>query len=62
LLEEIHNGTGGNALDFEGFLKEVTNRIVIVKLFRVTHSVKRAERLISLFWMLKGKVSSTSLI
>jgi hypothetical protein len=29
LLSEIHEGTGGNALDFEGFLKELTARIVI---------------------------------
>lgn len=28
LLQEIHDGTGGNALDFEGFLKEITTRIV----------------------------------
>lgn len=29
LLHEIHEGTNGNPLDFEGFLKEVTARIVI---------------------------------
>ena len=31
LLHEIHDGTGGNALDFEGFVKELTVRIVIDK-------------------------------
>ena len=28
LLHEIHDGTNGNPLDFEGFLKEITARIV----------------------------------
>ena len=28
LIGEIHEHTGGNALDFEGFLKELTTRIV----------------------------------
>jgi Ca2+-binding EF-hand superfamily protein len=28
LLQEVHDSTHGNALDFEGFLKELTVRIV----------------------------------
>ena len=28
LLEEVNESTNGNALDFEGFVKELTNRIV----------------------------------
>jgi hypothetical protein len=28
LLQEVHDATHGNALDFEGFLKELTARIV----------------------------------
>lgn len=28
LLQEVHDSTHGNALDFEGFLKELTARIV----------------------------------
>lgn len=28
LIQEIHDHSGGNALDFEGFLKELTIRIV----------------------------------
>jgi Ca2+-binding EF-hand superfamily protein len=31
LLHEIHDNSGGNALDFEGFLKELTARIVSYK-------------------------------
>jgi Ca2+-binding EF-hand superfamily protein len=29
LLQEIQDATHGNALDFEGFLRELTNRIVL---------------------------------
>ena len=29
LLQEVNDSTGGNALDFEGFLKELTARIVL---------------------------------
>jgi Ca2+-binding EF-hand superfamily protein len=28
LLQEVQDSTNGNALDFEGFLREITNRIV----------------------------------
>jgi Ca2+-binding EF-hand superfamily protein len=28
LLQEVQDSINGNALDFEGFLKEITNRIV----------------------------------
>lgn len=30
MLEDIHEATEGNALDFEQFLKEITNKIVRV--------------------------------
>jgi Ca2+-binding EF-hand superfamily protein len=30
LLQEVHDSTNGNALDFEGFLKELTSRIVVL--------------------------------
>jgi len=62
LLHEIHEGTGGNALDFEGFLREVTNRIVTYVLFRVIHLARKAEKLTSLFWMSREKDNSTLLI
>jgi hypothetical protein len=29
VLQEIHDGTNGVALDFEGFLRELTARVVI---------------------------------
>lgn len=55
LLHEIHDNTGGNALDFEGFLKELTARIVSLRLLREVHSVRREEKQTSLFWMLKER-------
>jgi len=62
VLQEIHDATNGSALDFEGFLKELTAKIVDVILFRVVLSMKRAERLISLFWTFRERVSWTSAI
>lgn len=53
VLQEIHEATSGNALDFESFLRELTNKIVVMILFRATLSMKKAERLISPFLMPK---------
>ena len=41
LIHEIHDSSNGNALDFEGFLKELTARIVILQSFRGAHSLKK---------------------
>jgi len=59
LLQEIHDQTSGNALDFEGFLKELTNRIVFGCLYREILSLKKEEKLISTFWTSREKDSST---
>jgi Ca2+-binding EF-hand superfamily protein len=39
-LEDISYGSGGDALDFESFLRELTAKIVPIFLLRETHSVK----------------------
>lgn len=62
LLQEIHDSTSGNALDFEGFLKELTNRIVFFCLSRVILSPKKVERPISTFWTSREKESLILLI
>jgi Ca2+-binding EF-hand superfamily protein len=43
LLQEINDSTHGAALDFEQFLKELTNRIVLSLPRRETPSAKRAD-------------------
>lgn len=62
LIQEIHDNTGGNALDFESFLKELTARIVFFSIFREVLFLRKEERLISPFLTLREKVSSISLI
>jgi hypothetical protein len=57
VIQEIHDANNGSALDFEGFLKELTAKVVDIILFRVLLSVKRAEKLISLFWIYKQRVN-----
>lgn len=59
LLQEIHDSSSGNALDFEGFLKELTARIVYLCLFREILSQKKAEKHISIFWTWKERDNST---
>jgi Ca2+-binding EF-hand superfamily protein len=61
LIQEIHDSTGGNALDFESFLKELTARIVFFSIYREALFLKKEERLISPFLTLREKVSSISL-
>jgi Ca2+-binding EF-hand superfamily protein len=55
LLNEIQEGTNGNALDFEQFLKELTTRIVYFESFREAHSLKTVAELTSPYWMSKVK-------
>lgn len=61
LIQEIHDSTGGNALDFESFLKELTARIVFFSIFREVPFPKKEEKLILPFLTLREKVSSISL-
>ena len=42
LIMDINDSTGGSPLDFEGFCKELTNRIVSAYLLRETPSTRRA--------------------
>lgn len=62
LLHEINEGTNGNALDFEQFLKELTARIVYFDWFREAHSLRTEEELISPYWTSKVKENSISMI
>jgi Ca2+-binding EF-hand superfamily protein len=57
-LEDISYGSGGDALDFESFLRELTAKIVHSSLtLRETHSVRMAEETPSLSWMCKVRVN-----
>ena len=41
LIMDINDSTGGAPLDFEGFVKELTNRLVRLVLLRALLSTKR---------------------
>ena len=43
LITDINDSTGGAPLDFEGFVKELTNRLVSVNLLRETPSVRKED-------------------
>lgn len=50
LIMDINDSTGGSALDFEGFVKELTNRLVRIVLRRVLPSMKKADTRTSDSW------------
>ena len=60
LLNDINESSGGAALNFEEFLKEVTVRIVSVLLYRVVPSARTVDVLTSPCSMFRPKVSLTS--
>ncbi len=61
-LGEIDEANQSNALDFEGFITELTKKIVILFLsFRVTPSQKRVDKLTSSCLTDMEKASLTSL-
>lgn len=60
LLQEIHDGTNGAPLDFEQFLKELTNKVVLISLFRAAPSAKKADAPTSLSLTFRPRASSTS--
>jgi hypothetical protein len=62
VLHDIHEGTHGAALDFEGFLKELTTRIVSVFRFRATPSPRKAAKPTSPFLTFRARASSISTI
>ena len=43
LIMDINDSTGGAPLDFEGFVKELTHRLVRVILLRETPSVRKED-------------------
>ena len=47
MLQEITESNSGNALDFDGFLRELTNRIVYLLLYGEIHSLRKVGRLTS---------------
>ena len=57
LINDINDSTGGAPLDFETFVKELTNRLVLVDLFRETPSVKKEDIKTSNFSMLLLKTN-----
>lgn len=59
-IQDTAEAAGGDALDFETFLKEITARIVVHLLFRETPSTKKAEEATSTSWTPKERESSTS--
>ena len=42
LIMDINDSTGGSPLDFEGFVKELTNRLVRLVLLRDPPSTRKA--------------------
>lgn len=62
LFQEINDGTNGAPLDFEQFLKELTNKIVLRRLCRATPSAKKADVLTSPSSMCRPRANSTSTI
>ena len=57
LLNDINESSGGAALNFEEFLKEVTVRIVSTFLYRAVPSARTVDVLTSPCWMFRPKVS-----
>lgn len=62
LLADINDSTHGAPLDFEGFLKEVTARLVQISLLREAPSVKKEEDRTSTFWTFRPRENSISTI
>lgn len=62
VLQEIQDASNGHAMNFEEFLKELTNKIVSLLIFRATHSTRTAERTTSHCWIYKIRASSISTI
>ena len=50
LIAEVNDSTHGNALDFEGFLKELTVRLVQMSICRALPSAKTEGGRTSTFW------------
>jgi Ca2+-binding EF-hand superfamily protein len=57
LLHEVQDATGGNALDFEGFLKELTVRIVLLIALREVHFRRRQGGPTSDCWTWRARAS-----
>ena len=62
ILNDINESSGGNALNFEEFLKEITVRVVRVLLGRAAPSPRMADAATSPSWMCRARASSTSTI
>ena len=57
LITDINDSTGGAALNFEEFVKQLTDRLVSNLLFRETHSVRKEDTRTSNFSMLLLKTN-----
>jgi hypothetical protein len=60
VLEEISESTGNNALDFEGFVKELTAKIVFDELCRATPFRTRVAEPLSISSTTSARAKSTS--
>ena len=57
LLEKVAESTDGNSLDFETFLRELTNQVVRVHKVRATHSATRGGEGRSTYWITTAAAS-----
>lgn len=62
VLQELYDTTNGAPLDFEQFLRELTNRIVLFTPLRATPSARKAGRLTLPSWTSRPRESWTSTI
>ena len=61
LIMDINDSTGGAPMDFETFVKEMTNRLVLLYLLRETPSARTEEDKTSNSWTLPTKTTSHSM-
>ena len=60
VLQDINESNHGNALDFEGFVRELTNKIVRTDLFREILSARREEKALLTCWIMRERENLTS--
>ena len=60
VLQDINESNHGNALDFEGFVRELTNKIVRTVLFREILSTRRVGKALSTCWIMRERENLTS--
>jgi hypothetical protein len=61
VLQEVHDGTQGAPLDFEQFLRELTNRVVRIETLREVPSPRKAAEPTSPSWTSRQRENLTSM-